>query len=724
MPQDLQEARIAALEERLSTTTGTLGADLLSLEERLCHLELAVAAPVPATSPRVVTRTGEIAFATEEGMPTSERHRGAPRTAATAGPWAARAPRRGGSCDSPTARRDQAAAWASWSDLIGGRVLAWVGGAAVALGIVMFLALAISHGWIGEEARTALAGVVSLALLGGGVWLHGRRGRTEAAVAMVGTAVAGLFTTLTVAGSVYQLIPALLALAGAMAVGGTATVLAIRWAGRPIAGLGLIGALASPALVGAPADGVTLAMLLATAACAMWVAARQGWPWVALATVVVCAPEWAVPMLEGHQAIASDLLVLSAFAALGLSGAVASARDGEGKTAPMALATLTLSALATGLAGRFALGAGTTGSLWLAALAATHLLIGAVPPRRLALGAHMRSALLGLGVALADVAFALSFHGLALAIGWGASAVILAAASRRAELDERTETIREIGIGVQISLALVRALIDAPPQSLMSGHPQLAGLVSLATVAAGCMACAHLTGKSRGAHAALTGAGLAAIAYLTASTLDGPGLVGAWAAEALALATLERRTRTIAARAGGVAFAGAAVVYALVAVAPPTELTHGDARLGAAAIAFGSLALTCWRAGLMQAPASRRRHLGSIAAGAMLLYLASLAVASLPQGQVALSALWGVAGVAALILGLRRNIALLRNVALGMLLATVGKVFLYDLSTLTSIARVISFIVLGLLLLGGAFAYQRLRPPPQPDMRTVHPSQR
>jgi hypothetical protein len=37
---------------------------------------------------------------------------------------------------------------------------------------------------------------------------------------------------------------------------------------------------------------------------------------------------------------------------------------------------------------------------------------------------------------------------------------------------------------------------------------------------------------------------------------------------------------------------------------------------------------------------------------------------------------------------------------------------------------VISLFVLGGLLLVGAFAYQRLRPPPVPDMRSVHPSQR
>ena len=92
------------------------------------------------------------------------------------------------------------------------------------------------------------------------------------------------------------------------------------------------------------------------------------------------------------------------------------------------------------------------------------------------------------------------------------------------------------------------------------------------------------------------------------------------------------------------------------------------------------------------------------------------------QGQVLLSALWGLVGIAGLIAGLRTDVAPLRNAALTLLLVTVAKVFLYDLSTLTSIYRVMSFFVLGGLLLAGAFAYQRLRPPPLPDLRTVPPS--
>jgi len=89
------------------------------------------------------------------------------------------------------------------------------------------------------------------------------------------------------------------------------------------------------------------------------------------------------------------------------------------------------------------------------------------------------------------------------------------------------------------------------------------------------------------------------------------------------------------------------------------------------------------------------------------------------QGQLLLSALWSFVGVALVVVGLRRDVRSLRLGALGLLGVTIGKVFLYDLSTLTSIYRVVSFVGLGLLLLGAAYAWQRLRPEPLPDMRAT-----
>ena len=61
-------------------------------------------------------------------------------------------------------------------DFLGGSVLAWLGGVAVLAGLAFLLTIAVSRGWIGEGARTAMAGVLSLGLLGIGVWLREQRG--------------------------------------------------------------------------------------------------------------------------------------------------------------------------------------------------------------------------------------------------------------------------------------------------------------------------------------------------------------------------------------------------------------------------------------------------------------------------------------------------------------------------------------------------------------------
>ena len=87
--------------------------------------------------------------------------------------------------------------------------------------------------------------------------------------------------------------------------------------------------------------------------------------------------------------------------------------------------------------------------------------------------------------------------------------------------------------------------------------------------------------------------------------------------------------------------------------------------------------------------------------------------------RVLLSVCWSMIGLGGVIAGLRRHQAAVRNAGLGLLLLAMVKVFLYDLSSLDSIYRVASFVALGVLLLATAFAYQRLRPPPAPDLRSV-----
>jgi uncharacterized membrane protein len=119
-------------------------------------------------------------------------------------------------------------------------------------------------------------------------------------------------------------------------------------------------------------------------------------------------------------------------------------------------------------------------------------------------------------------------------------------------------------------------------------------------------------------------------------------------------------------------------------------------------------------------PPKRRQEAGvllGIAAG-VAVYLGSVLVVDLAgahgdtttqTSQLALSAFWAVLGFGSLVAGLVRDLRPLRLGGLALLGLAVVKVFLVDLAALESVWRVASFLALGLLLLAGAFAYQRGR---------------
>ncbi len=73
-----------------------------------------------------------------------------------------------------------------------------------------------------------------------------------------------------------------------------------------------------------------------------------------------------------------------------------------------------------------------------------------------------------------------------------------------------------------------------------------------------------------------------------------------------------------------------------------------------------------------------------------------------------LSVFWSLSAMALLILGFLRRVAPLRYLALGLFAVTIVKVFLFDLARLEMIYRIVSFMVLGVLLLFASWLYQRL----------------
>jgi uncharacterized membrane protein len=77
--------------------------------------------------------------------------------------------------------------------------------------------------------------------------------------------------------------------------------------------------------------------------------------------------------------------------------------------------------------------------------------------------------------------------------------------------------------------------------------------------------------------------------------------------------------------------------------------------------------------------------------------------------QLSLSVIWTVYGGAMLTTGIARRNRMLRMMGLGLLGLTIIKVFLLDLSSLEKVYRIVSFIVLGAILLAVSFLYQRYR---------------
>ena len=175
--------------------------------------------------------------------------------------------------------------------VLGGKVLAWVGAVAVVAGFALLFAMGISRGWIGEGARTLMAAGVSLMLLFAGVWLHERRGQVQAARAAAATGICGLFMAATVATAVYHLLPTVAGLGLAFALGALATILALRWSSPLMGALGVAGAVVAPVLVGAPSTTTTIVFEAVAVASAVGVLLGP-LGLAALTVLAMSAPQW------------------------------------------------------------------------------------------------------------------------------------------------------------------------------------------------------------------------------------------------------------------------------------------------------------------------------------------------------------------------------------------------------------------------------------------------
>ncbi len=81
-----------------------------------------------------------------------------------------------------------------------------------------------------------------------------------------------------------------------------------------------------------------------------------------------------------------------------------------------------------------------------------------------------------------------------------------------------------------------------------------------------------------------------------------------------------------------------------------------------------------------------------------------------PQARfAAISVLWTLFAAVIIGLGFTKDQAVLRQTALGLFAVTVMKVFFWDMAKVSTPFRIISFIVLGLMLIGVSYLYHRYR---------------
>ncbi|MEA3061508.1 MAG: hypothetical protein QOJ94_1289 [Sphingomonadales bacterium] len=210
---------------------------------------------------------------------------------------------------------------------VGGRLLIWAGGIALAVAGLFLVRFSIQIGLITPPVQMGLAALFGLLLLALGEYARSRPGAVpdiRVAQALVGAAILVLYATAYGSFIVHHLIgrgttSALLSMMTAVAL-----ILSLRH-GAPTAAMGLAGGFATPLLVGdANAGAVPLLAYLALLDIALFaVASRRGWSWL-VASGVLLSFAWTAVLIfakpADNAAVGAFILLVSVAASLVRTG--------------------------------------------------------------------------------------------------------------------------------------------------------------------------------------------------------------------------------------------------------------------------------------------------------------------------------------------------------------------------------------------------------------------
>lgn len=543
------------------------------------------------------------------------------------------------------------------------RAILGAGAALVVLGIALFLALAVSRGWLTRELQVVLAEVGGLALLLAGTFVAGRepiaagsRGRRIAGDILSGAGV-GIAQLGLIAGAALYDPPVLdpvPALAGSAVITGLVILVAWRTGSQTLAGVGLGIGLFGPVLLQTGATTAALAFVAVVLVATALLGYLRRWPWLTIVAIVPVFPQIGEYLDESFGGSLRNC-----------KSSIATTED--------------LQRWGCFEQGGFDLGAAAR----IAALAALVILwwaVASVP----GLLRELRRPSPGLPL-VPPIAMAVAALGVILAalIGTtgGLNDIIL---------------IEEVGAPIVATVAVAHLAVAA--RLWRAGGTELA-VIGLATTVA-----------------------LAAIATLFIS--DGPAFVAMLALGAALLGRVTTRTRSIPALVSTLVLAALATFRSL-DMLPPWDVAPATREVVEGAIAVALVtALAVWFAWITRGVPGWGRA-ARMAAGAAALYTVSFAVIapaarallertdqtaneSAQQIGLAISIAWALIGLVLIILSVRQGSATLRYAGIGLLAVTAAKVVLLDTNTLDAGLRVAVFLASGVVLLVGGYALLRV----------------
>jgi uncharacterized membrane protein len=334
---------------------------------------------------------------------------------------------------------------------MGAKALALAGGVVTLLGVVFFFVLAVNRGWIGPELRVACGGLASAIVFAAGLWLDRRYERTYSALAAVGVGIAGAYTTLLAAVSLYELVskPVALVVAGAIAAVGVAVSLA--WSEEIVAGFGLIGAMVVPATLvfQGGLQQVGTAFVAIVFAAAAIVAVRERWWTMLQIAAAVSAPQALAQVARADKTDVAIVTLAATFWVLYLAAGVAFQLRLGRALASRPASFLVGGAVYAGICGMVLFDADHEG-IALLVVASVYVAVAAVlfKPRR-----ELATILWAVGLGLGAVGLAETFSGPSLTYAWAAEAALLAWLTSRVR-DSRLQ----LAALLYLFLALVHAI--------------------------------------------------------------------------------------------------------------------------------------------------------------------------------------------------------------------------------------------------------------------------